>query len=242
MASTCPARQRMSLQRQLGRDRHRELRFSPGRSPRSPATSPAQYPAGSGVGVNVLVRQPHGFEGFALGRSSADRRDPAARSVIRRRHGRSSAATAAAAGPAKCATRLAALRRRELGDRRRAGRPRLSGDPSMTARAARHTGRARDDSPRPFESGQRSATAARSPALNASKDVAQISTFSCDIARAVSRRLRSRRERPAPTAPWLRELRPGWGRCADRDNFPAPPPAACQIVSSRAPCWSRRDR
>src|SRR5437762_5303705 len=36
------------------------------RSPRSPATSPAQYPAGSGVGVSVLFRQPHGFEGFRL--------------------------------------------------------------------------------------------------------------------------------------------------------------------------------
>src|SRR4051794_26806561 len=34
------------------------------RSPRSPATSPAQYPAGSGVGVSVLLRQPHGFEGL----------------------------------------------------------------------------------------------------------------------------------------------------------------------------------
>src|SRR5207247_1712638 len=29
----------------------------------SPATSPAQYPAGSGVGVSVLLRQPDGFEG-----------------------------------------------------------------------------------------------------------------------------------------------------------------------------------
>ena len=36
------------------------------RSPRSPATSPAQYPAGSGVGVSVLLRQAHGFEGFRL--------------------------------------------------------------------------------------------------------------------------------------------------------------------------------
>src|SRR3954469_5338147 len=35
------------------------------RSPRSPATSPAQYPAGSGVGVSVLLKQP---EGFGLGR------------------------------------------------------------------------------------------------------------------------------------------------------------------------------
>ena len=34
------------------------------RSPRSPATSPAQYPAGSGVGVSVLLRQARGFEGF----------------------------------------------------------------------------------------------------------------------------------------------------------------------------------
>jgi hypothetical protein len=30
------------------------------------ATSPAQYPAGSGVGVSVLLRQPHGFEGFGV--------------------------------------------------------------------------------------------------------------------------------------------------------------------------------
>ena len=29
-------------------------------------TVTAQYPAGSGVGVSVLLRQPHGFEGFAL--------------------------------------------------------------------------------------------------------------------------------------------------------------------------------
>ncbi len=46
-----------------------------------------------------------------------------------------------------------------------------------------------------------------------------ISTFSCDIARAVSRRLRSQRERLAPTALWLRlsasrELRPWKGRRA----------------------------
>ena len=40
------------------------------RSPRSPATSPAQYPAGSGVGVSVLLRQAHGFEG--LGRRSPE--------------------------------------------------------------------------------------------------------------------------------------------------------------------------
>src|SRR6185503_15605838 len=39
------------------------LPSSGGRSRRSPATSPEQYPAGSGVGVSVLLRQPHGFEG-----------------------------------------------------------------------------------------------------------------------------------------------------------------------------------
>jgi hypothetical protein len=39
-------------------------RRSDGWSPRSPATSAAQYPAGSGVGVSVLLRQPHGFEGL----------------------------------------------------------------------------------------------------------------------------------------------------------------------------------
>src|SRR3954447_4933317 len=37
-----------------------------GLSPRSPVTSPAQYPAGSGVGVSVLLRQPHGFEGLGV--------------------------------------------------------------------------------------------------------------------------------------------------------------------------------
>ena len=37
---------------------------SSARSARSPATSPAQYPAGSAVEVSVLLRQPHGFEGF----------------------------------------------------------------------------------------------------------------------------------------------------------------------------------
>src|SRR5687768_7752809 len=35
-----------------------------GTARRSPATSPAQYRAGSGVGVSVLLGQPHGFEGF----------------------------------------------------------------------------------------------------------------------------------------------------------------------------------
>src|SRR4029079_14328695 len=39
-------------------------RRSSAQSPRSPATSPAQYLAGSGVGVSVLLRQPHGFEGI----------------------------------------------------------------------------------------------------------------------------------------------------------------------------------
>ena len=41
-------------------------RRSLGPAPRSPATSPAQYPAGSGVGVSVLLRQPHGFEGLGV--------------------------------------------------------------------------------------------------------------------------------------------------------------------------------
>src|SRR6266480_1728421 len=35
-------------------------------APRSPATSPAQYPAASGIGVSVLLRQPHGFEGRSV--------------------------------------------------------------------------------------------------------------------------------------------------------------------------------
>src|SRR5215210_7944000 len=34
------------------------------RSPLSPATSTAQYPAGSGVGVSVFLGQPGGFEGL----------------------------------------------------------------------------------------------------------------------------------------------------------------------------------
>src|SRR4029079_11177222 len=38
------------------------LRRRPARSRRSPATSPAQYPAGSGVGVCVLLRQPYGLK------------------------------------------------------------------------------------------------------------------------------------------------------------------------------------
>ena len=52
-------------------------------------------------------------------------------------------------------------------------------------------------------------TAARVVAtgLNASSSARTTSTFSCDIARAVSRRLRSRRERLARTAPRLREPR-----------------------------------
>src|SRR5689334_14302451 len=45
--------------------------------PRSPATSPAQYPAGSGLGVSVLLRQPHGFEGLGVVPEEIDRDDPA---------------------------------------------------------------------------------------------------------------------------------------------------------------------
>src|SRR3954451_24938912 len=45
------------------------------------------------------------------------------------------------------------------------------------------------------------------PNISYSQARRTISTFSCDIARAVSRRLRSRRERLAPTAPWLRAPR-----------------------------------
>ena len=37
----------------------------PAPAPRFPATSPAQYRAGSGVGVSVLLRQADGFDGFA---------------------------------------------------------------------------------------------------------------------------------------------------------------------------------
>ena len=51
-------------------ERHRllgDLHMRGERSPRSPATSPAQYPAGSGVGVSVLLRQPHRFECFESG-------------------------------------------------------------------------------------------------------------------------------------------------------------------------------
>src|SRR5687767_3389212 len=46
-----------------------------------------------------------------------------------------------------------------------------------------------------------------------------ISTFSCDIARAVSRRLRSQRERLAPTARRLRGPRPHSGTCATSDEL-----------------------
>src|SRR4051812_24531554 len=35
-------------------------------APRFLATSPAQYPAGSGVGVSALLRQAHGFKGRCL--------------------------------------------------------------------------------------------------------------------------------------------------------------------------------
>src|SRR3954447_17749570 len=44
-------------------------------APCSPATSPAQYPAGSGVGVTVLLRQPHGFEGLLPLLVETDARD-----------------------------------------------------------------------------------------------------------------------------------------------------------------------
>ncbi len=47
-----------------------------------------------------------------------------------------------------------------------------------------------------------------------------ISTFSCDIARAVSRRLRSRRERLAPTAPRLRGPGRGCRKRATPTTFP----------------------
>src|SRR3954447_20122601 len=46
-------------------------------APCSPATLPAQYPAGSGVGVSVLLRQPHGFEGLGLGRKYPKPPEPA---------------------------------------------------------------------------------------------------------------------------------------------------------------------
>ena len=47
--------------RQQRRRRRRLTRPSPASlAPRSPATSPAQYPAGSGVGVSVLLRRPYG--------------------------------------------------------------------------------------------------------------------------------------------------------------------------------------
>src|SRR6185437_5942982 len=42
------------------------LRIRDATAPRSPATSPAQYPAGSGVAVSVLLRQSRGFEGLLL--------------------------------------------------------------------------------------------------------------------------------------------------------------------------------
>src|SRR3954467_8184400 len=50
----------------LARPSGRNARGLCARSPRSPGTSPAQYPAGSGVGVSVLLRQAHGFEGLPL--------------------------------------------------------------------------------------------------------------------------------------------------------------------------------
>src|SRR3954454_23311385 len=46
-----------------------------GLSRHSSATSPAQYPAGSGVGVSVLLRQPHGFEGLRMVREELHTED-----------------------------------------------------------------------------------------------------------------------------------------------------------------------
>src|SRR4051794_5657033 len=46
------------------------------RPPSSPATSPAQYPAASRVGVSVLFRQPHGSDGFRLASGRAARTPP----------------------------------------------------------------------------------------------------------------------------------------------------------------------
>jgi hypothetical protein len=47
---------------------------------RNPDDSAAQYPAGSGLGVSVLLRQPHGFERFAF--ESQTVKGPAKRQVV----------------------------------------------------------------------------------------------------------------------------------------------------------------
>src|SRR4051794_24229648 len=49
--------------------------------PRSPATSPVQYPAGSEVGVSVLLRQAYGFERRFPGKEKAGLTDPPATEV-----------------------------------------------------------------------------------------------------------------------------------------------------------------
>jgi hypothetical protein len=61
-----------------------------------------------------------------------------------------------------------------------------------------------------------------------------ISTFSCDIARAVSRRLRDRRERLVPTAPRLRGLRLALGT----DTLAGCPPLRYALAWKRA--WKRQ--
>jgi hypothetical protein len=71
-----------------------------------------------------------------------------------------------------------------------------------------------------------------------------ISTFSCDIARAVSRRLRSRRERLAPTARRRRGLRLRYGSCPTRRTYlaatgllaraPVPRGCRCRAVAAKA--------
>src|SRR5436190_21685758 len=63
----------------------------------SPATSPAQYPAGSGVGVSVLLRPPHGFEGPFLARKDRDPGDLAVDHGVERGVGASNRNAAAPA-------------------------------------------------------------------------------------------------------------------------------------------------
>ena len=186
------------------------------RAPRSPATSPAQYPAGSGVGVSVLLREADGSR--ASGRRSNDlqtrdlRRRAPVQTLRRRksnrrrrwpRRGRMTRSTTTVAHRRRRLVRLSCWKYStglELGSRTIAAR-----HVAVQDAAARHAPRRTQlDIGRPGELRKPRRGHRRLPGL---VDTADDFHVLCDIARAVSRRLRSRRERLAPTARGLRGLR-----------------------------------
>ena len=218
------------LPRRAGSPRHTD-----GPAPRSPATSPAQYPAGSGVGVSVLLRQAHGFEGLGSVRRERSQRvlcHRVARTNVRHLSPGPARDLRAAVLPTSVArvnvsvvacpvTKFLGLTVDEplpaprndcacLRTPRAAVAARGTVTPSGLIEPRRrpqepHASVEHSASP----SSPRAWTSTASPPPRRLKPRSQacrtISTFSCDIARAVSRRLRSRRERLTPTGRGLRE-------------------------------------